>query len=133
MRRRNAFVPLFLLGLVFLAFLIQRWNEPERKEAFDRKPPSLVYTKHALCRMDCRQIDRNEIQEVMKKGIINFSKSDRMDRPCPTFALQGRTISGEYLRVIFAQCPAETKVITCYNLEQDFDCHCPGDENKNHR
>jgi hypothetical protein len=33
--------------------------------------------------------------------------------------------------VIFAQCNDETKVVTCYNLEEDSDCHCPGDQNKN--
>jgi hypothetical protein len=44
--------------------------------------------------------------------------------------LQGRTRSGEKIRVVFAQCPTETKVITCYNLEEDFACDCPGDENK---
>jgi hypothetical protein len=32
--------------------------------------------------------------------------------------------------VIFAQCRKETKVVTCYNLQQDFECDCPGDENK---
>ena len=66
----------------------------------------------------------------MEKGIINFNKSGKEDRPCPTFALQGTTSGGESIRVIFAQCPAETKVITCYNLNEDFTCHCPGDERK---
>lgn len=130
MKKRNAFIPLFLLALVFIAFLVRRWNEPERKEAFDRHPSLLTYTKHALCRMDCRRISKEEIGEIMKKGIINFSKSDQNDRPCPTFALQGTTSTGESIRIIFAQCPAETKVITCYNLREDFTCHCPGDERK---
>jgi len=130
MKNRRVFLPLFLLVLVFLIFIIRRWNEPERKEAFDRTPRSLVYTKHALCRMDCRQIDKDEISEIMSKGIINFNKSNRYDRPCPTYALQGRTSSGENIRVIFAQCDNQTKVITCYNLEEEFECYCPGDEKK---
>jgi hypothetical protein len=79
--------------------------------------------------MDCRQISKEDIDEVMEKGIINLSKSDKYDRPCPTFALQGRTSDGENLRVIFAQCQSETKIITCYNLEEEFKCHCPGDKN----
>ena len=133
MKNRSLLVTICLLAAVFLVFIIRRWNEPVRKEAFDRTPPALVYTKHALCRMGCRQIDKNEIQEIMEKGLINFNKSDRRDRPCPTFALQGRTSSGESLRVIFAQCPTETKVITCYNLEEEFACSCPGDEMKNNR
>lgn len=131
MKKRNAFIPLLLLSLFFVAFLVRRWNEPKQKEAFDRHPSSLVYTRHALCRMDCRHISKEEISEIMENGIINFSKSDKFDRPCPTFALQGRTSDGDDIRVIFAQCSSETKVVTCYNLKEDFVCHCPGDENKN--
>lgn len=80
--------------------------------------------------MDCRQISKEDIKEIMKKGIINFNRTNRRDRPCPTFALQGRTSDGERLRVIFAQCDNQTKVVTCYNLDEDFECFCPGDENK---
>jgi hypothetical protein len=127
MKKRNVSITIFLLALLFIAFIIRRWNEPVRKEAFDRHPPAITYTNHARCRMACRQIDEQEIGEIIQKGIINFNKSNRKDRPCPTFALQGRTTSGENLRVVFAQCPTETKVITCYNLEEEFTCHCPGD------
>ncbi len=89
--------------------------------------------------MDCRHITKEEINEIMQKGIINFYKSNRNGKPCPTYALQGETDEGEKLRVIFAQCSNETKVVTCYNLEEDFECHCSGDpssgsgkvENKN--
>ena len=131
MRNRSTLLTIGLLLAVFLVFIIRRWNEPVRKEAFDRSPASLVYTQHALCRMNCRHIDKDEVQEIMEKGIINFNKSDRRDRPCPTFALQGRTSTGESIRVIFAQCDKVTKVVTCYNLEEDFDCFCPGNEKKN--
>ena len=130
MKSRNIILSIFLLALVFLVFMIRRWNEPVKKEAFDRHPYSVIYTKHALCRMDCRQISKDEIKEIIEKGIINFNKTKMRDRPCPTFALQGRTSSGENLRVIFAQCPTETKVITCYNLEEEFECYCPGDDKK---
>lgn len=133
MRKRNTALPIILLALVFLVFIIRRWNEPVKKEAFDRDPAALVYTKHARCRMECRQIDEGEVREIMKKGIINFNKSNRRDRPCPTFAVQGRTSGGESIRVIFAQCATETKVITCYNLEEEFECDCPGDESKEQR
>ena len=117
---------IFVLILLFV-FVYKRWQEPMRREAFDRHPSHLYYTKHALCRMDCRHISKEDIREIMDRGIINFNKSDRWERPCPTFALQGVTDDGEKIRVIFAQCSDETKVITCYNLEQDFECHCPGD------
>ena len=130
MKNRSIVVSIFLLIAIFLIFLIRHCNEPMPKEAFDRRPTSLIFTKHALCRMDCRHISKEEVKEIMEKGIINFNKSDKQDRPCHTYALQGRTTGGEYIRVIFAQCPTETKVVTCYNLEEDFECYCPGDEKK---
>jgi len=131
MKTRRATYSMILVLVLLVAFIYKRWQEPRRREAFDRSPSHLYYTKHALCRMDCRHISKEDIKEIMKKGIINFNKSHRREIPCPTFALQGETSDGEKLRVIFAQCNEETKVVTCYNLEEDFECDCPGDENKN--
>jgi len=114
-----------------LALAVLKWrHEPPPKEIFNRQPHHLYFTKHALCRMNCRNISEREISEVMMKGVINLNKSNKRDRPCATFALQGRTADGQYVRVIFAQCDEETKVVTCYDLENDFNCHCPGDEFK---
>jgi hypothetical protein len=130
MKTRNASITLSIIIIILLFFVLKRWQEPVRKELFNRHPQHLVYTKHALCRMNCRQIDSAEVKEIMEKGIINLNRSDRGGRPCPVYALQGRTSTGESLRVIFGQCDDETKVITCYNLKQDYYCDCPGDENK---
>jgi hypothetical protein len=127
---QNVFFTLFLV-LVILALVIARVrHEPKEKELFDRHPVHLEYTHHALCRMDCRHITTKDIGQIMEKGIINLNKSDRNRQPCPVYALQGYTDDGRDLRIIFAQCASETKVITCYNLKQDFECHCPGDEHK---
>jgi hypothetical protein len=82
--------------------------------------------------MGCRHISQSDIAQIMENGIINLNKSDRYGRPCPTYALQGFTKDGRDLRIIFAQCNTDTRVITCYNLKEDFECHCPGDELKNH-
>lgn len=130
MKSRNATLSLILILLVLGIALFRRWQEPRAEELFDRTPPRLQYTRHAQCRMKCRFISKKEIDEVIKKGVINLSKSDRNDQPCPTYAMQGRTSDGQYIRVIFAQCESVTKVITCYDLETDFTCHCPGDESK---
>lgn len=132
MKARNVTFTVIILAIFFLLFILKRWHEPQAKEMFNRHPAHLIYTRHAQCRMHCRYIDSAEIDEIMEKGVINLNKSNRYDRPCPTFALQGRTSTGDEIRVIFGQCADETKVITCYNLEKDFECHCPGDENKQH-
>ena len=130
MKPRNVLITLALLLLVYAVFIARTRQEPRAKEAFNRNPARLEYTRHALCRMDCRQISREEIKEIMEKGVINLNRSNKRDKPCPSFALQGRTRSGESLRVIFAQCGEDTKVVTCYNLEKEFACDCPGDNNK---
>lgn len=129
MRSRNVILTLLLI-LVLVAFGLARLKKRARTEAFDRTPTELVYTKHAQCRMDCRKISKEDINEVMKKGVILFNKSNRNDRPCPTYALQGYTKDKENLRVIFAQCERETRVVTAYNLNEDPECVCPGDEKR---
>jgi len=130
MKQARATLTLLAILLLLGIFLFRRWQEPKGQEIFDRSPDALIYTKHARCRMECRHISEKDIGEIMDKGIINMSKTDLRDRPCPSFALQGETSSGQSLRVIFAQCDDETRVVTCYNLKQDFECHCPGDEKK---
>ncbi len=101
-----------------------------RARGFDRRISTLDYTQHALCRMDCRHISKSDVQDIMRTGEINYAKTDVQDKPCPTYALQGYSNDGQHLRVIFAQCNTKTKVVTCYDLEKDFECHCAGDEKK---
>ena len=84
----------------------------------------LIYTKHARCRMQCRQIDESEIQEIINTGIVNQKKSNANDQPCPTIALEGTSHDNQQLRIVFAKCDDEVKVVTCIDLKNDFDCDC---------
>ncbi|RYZ19836.1 MAG: DUF4258 domain-containing protein [Chitinophagaceae bacterium] len=131
MKPRNLIAILFLLLLVFGYFLKKRWHEPASREVLERHPAAIYYTRHARCRMDCRRISEADIRTVIERGVVNLAKSDPRDRPCPTLAVQGETLRGESIRVIVAQCSGQTRVITCYNLHKEFECHCPGDERKN--
>ena len=126
MKSKNATFSLLVILMVLAVALLKLRQEPEPKEAFDRAPKLLSYTEQARCRMGCRQISEEDIRDIMQKGVINFNSSNRRGLPCPTFALQGRTRDKEYIQVIFAQCSNETRVMTCYNLERDADCACPG-------
>jgi hypothetical protein len=85
---------------------------------------SLYYTEHAKCRMDCRHITEYEIREVLQRGIVNGLKSNPDDQPCPTYAIEARTDEGQRLRIVFAKCTGEVKVITCIDLDHDFECDC---------
>lgn len=101
-----------------------------RNRGFDRRISFIEYTEHAKCRMLCRKISQSEVEEIMQDGKINYNKSDVNDTPCPTYALEGVTHDGQKVRIVFGQCDYKTKVITCIDLNTDWECHCPGDDTK---
>jgi hypothetical protein len=102
-----------------------------RNNGFDRTTSYLDYTQHAKCRMECRHITQEEVRDIMKNGTINYRKSTAQGKPCPTYALEGYTQKdNQHVRIVFAQCDNKTKVVTCIDLDNDFTCHCPGDEGK---
>jgi hypothetical protein len=109
-------------------------NNTDRNRGFDRRVSYLEYTIHAKCRMECRHITQEEVKDIMQHGNINYNKSEASGRPCPTYALEGYTEKdNQHVRIVFAQCDSKTKVVTCIDLDNDFECHCPGDENKHER
>jgi hypothetical protein len=66
----------------------------------------------------------------MHEGSINYRKSNVKGSPCPTYALEGYTDDNQHVRIVFAQCDNITKVVTCIDLDKEWQCHCPGDDNK---
>lgn len=109
-------------------------NDPasstDRNRGFDRRISYIEYTRHAQCRMECRKISPAEVEQIMREGKINYKKSDLQDRPCPTYALEGITRDNQRVRIVFAQCDQKSKVVTCIDLDTDWECHCPGDDDK---
>ena len=88
------------------------------------KGKTVILTKHAVCRMDCRALDLQEVQEVLDKGKVNERKSDRQASPCGTLALETRTRDGQMARVVIADCAEQTKIVTVIDLDNDND-GCP--------
>ncbi|OMP80293.1 hypothetical protein BW716_05675 [[Flexibacter] sp. ATCC 35208] len=74
--------------------------------------------------MDCRQITEREVAEILETGQINTEKSNPRDLPCPTYALEGYSDDGQHLRIVFAPCSGETKVVTCIDLDKEWQCDC---------
>lgn len=99
-----------------------------RDRGFDRRTSMLEYTRHARCRMQCRSITQAEVEGVMKDGRINYRKSNVKANPCPLYAVEGYTADNQHVRVVFAQCNEKTKVVTCIDLDKEWQCDCPGDD-----
>ena len=144
---KKAIPYIFLLVLMIAIVIIQKYNnsnskqkstsiqkdpsqEENRSHGFNRRISYLEYTKHAKCRMDCRHITQPEVEEILRNGTINERKSDMNGTPCPTYAVEGTTSENQRLRIVFAQCDNETKVVTCIDLGKEWQCHCPGDADK---
>lgn len=126
MKSRNVTLTLLLILLLSGIFLCRKWQEPTRKEALNRRPDRLTYSSQALCLMKCQQIGEEGIERVIKKGVILLNKSSRFSRPCPTFAVQGSVSEGRSVWVMLMQCTQETKVLSCYFVNQTSKCDCPG-------
>jgi Domain of unknown function (DUF4258) len=94
-----------------------------KNEPFDRQA-TLIFTKHARCRMDCRHITAKEIHEVLDNGIINYNKSEPESRPDPKYAVEGYTAEQQHLRIIVAPENTRLIIITCIELGVEWSCHC---------
>lgn len=85
---------------------------------------AVYFTKHALCRMGCRQIDSSEVREILADGEINYDKSDLKSSPCPKYALEGLTHDQQRVRVIVGDCESRASIVTVIDLDHDFECDC---------
>ncbi|WP_462250932.1 DUF4258 domain-containing protein [Ferruginibacter sp.] len=105
-------------------------NKTDRDKGFDRRTSYLEYSNHAKCRMLCRKISQVEVEEIMRDGKINYNKSDLQNARCPRYAVEGVTNDDQRVRIVYAQCNESTTVVTVIDLETDFKCSCPGDDDK---
>ncbi len=88
------------------------------------KGKELILTKHARCRMDCRQIDAFEVNEVLTHGRINQRKSQPDASPCPKYAIEGKSRDGQTVRAVVADCDRNVKLVTVIDLDNDYKCSC---------
>jgi hypothetical protein len=89
-----------------------------------RNSANLILTKHAVCRMKCRQITLEEIKEIIAQGNINKAKSGIGSKGDSTFALEGVSHEKQHIRVVVAEENAALMVITCIDLNKDWPCNC---------
>ncbi len=79
--------------------------------------------------MDCRTITEPEVKQVLNTGTINYKKSDLKKSECAKrYAVDGYSKDGQHIRIVVAPCANELTVITCIDLDKDWECSCVGDE-----
>ncbi|MCX6197594.1 MAG: DUF4258 domain-containing protein [Bacteroidetes bacterium] len=115
--------PLLLLLLIAFLCSCETHNTPA-PQTQTPQAHELIYTKHARCRMQCRHIDAQEIEEIISTNNINQRKSKPNDTPCPSYAYEGYSHDHQHLRIVIAKCDNAWKVVTCIDLENEFECDC---------
>ena len=91
----------------------------------NRNPAHINYSKHARCRMQCRHITESEVQDILKNGKINYSKSELNADDCQKkYAVEGVSHDNQKLRIIFAPCSDEETVVTVIDLGTEWPCNC---------
>ena len=93
------------------------------KDPFVRDTAMLVYSNHAKCRMGCRQIDREEVEDILMNGKINFSRVEE-DEEGITYPIEGLTKDRQYVRIVYAPKPDAIVVVTAIDLEKEWPCNC---------
>jgi hypothetical protein len=93
------------------------------RDGFDRNISTLLYSKHARCRMDCRMIDESEVKEILEKGILNEDKIETSSKGT-SYPLEGRTHDGQKVRIVFAPQGEKLVVVTVIDLEKEYACDC---------
>lgn len=88
----------------------------------NRNTGHLIITKHARCRMECRHINQEEINEILHDGIINYKKSEPNGNRGPKYALEGYTHEHQHLRIVFAPETDAIVVVTCIDLDNEWAC-----------
>jgi hypothetical protein len=139
----NKIAPFLLLLLLVIASLLirQGCNKPSDSNAIkktkinyrktetrglNRNPAHINYSKHALCRMDCRHISKSEVKDILQNGKINYRKSELQVADCrKKYAVEAYSADRQHLRIIFAPCGDELTVVTCIDLGQEWTCNCP--------
>jgi hypothetical protein len=117
-------VILAILAILYLLVGRNDSNDPVDRRKKEFRHNQIRYTGHAVCRMKCRSIDETEVENILRKGEINYQKSDLKDKPCPVYALEGLSDDGQHIRVITGNCHKEAVIITVIDLDNDHPCDC---------
>ena len=134
--QKKYFYFIYLIGAILLLYWVKtnqqsgtsNKNAPSNKgtsapQRLDRSLSEFVYSKHALCRMDCRQIDKTEVQEIWQNGVLNEKKIERSSKGV-SYPLEGVTHDGQKVRIVFAPKAGKLVIVTVIDLEREWSCDC---------
>ena len=127
-------IKLFLFGvimgtlIVYISLIRGRDRDllawlPEERVLQELRDNELIYTQYGNCSMECANISKEEVQQILINGEVIFNKSEVKKSPCPVYTLEGEA-NERQLRILFASCDKETKVLNVIDLNNNPTCDC---------
>jgi hypothetical protein len=83
----------------------------------------LVYVAHARCRMACRDIDAQLVEQVYLHGEVNCKKSS-VKGGKHRYALEQEDKQGDRIRIIVEDDEGKHVIVTVIRLDRDDKCIC---------
>ncbi len=62
--------------------------------------------------INCMGISNDQLKQVLKDGSVNFGKSEVHGTPYPTYAIDGKTLSGQHIRLVVIVGADTTRMIS---------------------
>ncbi|HEY5409061.1 MAG TPA: DUF4258 domain-containing protein [Ginsengibacter sp.] len=126
MKNKNLFGSILLIIVIIALWFFKKdsiGKSLPNNDSF-RNTTHLILTKHARCRMDCRHITEGEIKEIIHNGKVNETKSGPGTKGDETYALEGYSNEQQHLRIVVAPEDDGLVVITCIDLDNEWQCNC---------
>lgn len=129
-RRLRFYLIGFGLGMLMVSIMFKGragCKMPGTVKMEELQAQHLQLTKHAQCRMKCRSITTADVARVLIHGSINYGKSNAQDKPCGTYAVEGKTEAGKEVRIIVADCDSISRLVTAIDLgleKEEEKCGC---------
>lgn len=74
--------------------------------------------------MNCRDITETEVKEVLEGGKINYKKCRLQKAHCESRYAVEDEVNNQYIRIIVAPCNEQLTVVTCIDMEHEWNCDC---------
>lgn len=132
-----------VLGIAVLAIVLVQKQLPRNQSGYGRHYPGsssgdctfrpqntgaeLDYSRHARCRMKCRDISQALVEDVYQNGSLNCAKSDPTGQKdgTPRYALELEDGTRGRVRIIVGDNPDYDVIITAIRLDEKDQCACP--------
>ena len=85
----------------------------------------IIYSPHAKCMMACRNINEQNVLDILKNGDVNFYESDVHGSACPSYAIEGNAAGTKKLRIVVTTVDSVAEIETAIDLSLRKDsCLC---------